>query len=193
LFPFNYGETIDALLADPAGANTAERVRDVQVLYFRGLFAGGPGSNRGYPPGTISPHAVVPFLTPKAEADRLASTCARENSDPSLCSVPIGGLTLWELSLEVRYPIYDPLSGAVFCDAADVSPRSASFDFRRLHLSCGTGLRYDTAVGPIRLDLAYRIPGAQIIDGDETGRLEGDPGDIFGAPLNVSFGIGEAF
>ena len=29
------------------------------------------------------------------------------------------------------------------------------------HLSCGGGARYDTPVGPIRLDIGYRIPGLQ--------------------------------
>ena len=122
LFPFNYADTLEALLADPAGANTAEEVRDVQLMYFRGLFSGGPGSNRGYPPRTLAPHGVVPFLTPAAQSDRLANACASEDADPSLCSIPIGGLTLWELTLELRYPIISALSGAVFCDAADVSP-----------------------------------------------------------------------
>ncbi len=193
LFPFDYADTLEALLADPGGADTAEEVRDVQLMYFRGLFSGGPGSNRGYPPRTLAPHGVVPFLTPAAQSDRLANACAAANADPSLCSIPIGGLTLWELSLEVRYPIYSPLSGAVFCDAADVSPAQTNFRFRHLHLSCGSGLRYDTPVGPIRLDVAYRIPGAQVLDGEEGTRMEGDPGTVFGAPINLSFGVGESF
>lgn len=193
LFPFNYADTLEALLADPAGADSAEEVRDVQLMYFRGLFGGGPGSNRGYPPRTLAPHGVVPFLTPAAQTDQLASACASDDADHSLCSIPIGGLTLWELSLEVRYPIISPLSGAVFCDAADVSPARANFRFTHPHLSCGSGLRYDTPVGPIRLDVAYRIPGAQVLNGKEGTRMEGDPGTIFGAPINISFGVGESF
>jgi outer membrane protein insertion porin family/translocation and assembly module TamA len=60
----------------------------------------------------------------------------------------------------------------------------------RLHLSAGFGLRYDTPVGPIRLDLGYRIPGLQAPVGAAD---EGTPSSIFGLPLALSFGIGEAF
>jgi outer membrane protein insertion porin family/translocation and assembly module TamA len=194
LFPSNYGDTLEAQLASPAGATTPEEVRDLQLMYFRGLFAGGSASNRGYPPKTISPHAVVPFLNAQTETAKLAQGCQEGSPDydSSVCAVPIGGRTLWELSLELRFPIYVPLLGAVFCDSADVAPGEAEFRPDHPHLSCGGGLRYDTPVGPIRLDVAYRIPGVQVI-GDYNVREEGDPGDIFGVPLNVAFGIGEAF
>lgn len=192
LFPFDYGNTIGAQLANPGATRSAEDVRDLQLLYFRGLFAGGPSSNRGYPPRTIAPHAVVPFLNPRTEAAQVE--CARDDPsiDPSQCGVPIGGRTLWGLSAELRFPIYGPLRSATFCDAADVAPGQAKLRFGHLHLSCGLGFRYRTPVGPIRLDAAYRIPGAQVLGGGPSA-IEGDPGTIFGAPINISFGIGEAF
>jgi outer membrane protein insertion porin family/translocation and assembly module TamA len=195
LFPFNYGDTIDKQLASPEAGMTEEEVHDLQLMYFRGLFAGGPSSNRGYPPQTISPHAVVPFLNPQSQAAKVAAGCQRGEPgyDPVLCSVPIGGRTLWELSLELRFPIAMPLLGATFCDAADVAPDVGEFRPDHPHLSCGAGLRYDTPVGPIRLDVAYRIPGMQVLDEDHSAREEGDPGDIFGAPINIAFGIGESF
>jgi outer membrane protein insertion porin family/translocation and assembly module TamA len=68
-------------------------------------------------------------------------------------------VSLWEASLELRYPIYDPL-GRVFCDAGDVSAQQVTLRFDYLHLSCGGGLRYDTPIGPIRVDIGVRIPGA---------------------------------
>ena len=49
-----------------------------------------------------------------------------------------------------------------FSATPPTSRRSASTSgFDRPHLSCGAGARYDTPVGPIRLDIGYRIPGAQ--------------------------------
>ncbi|HZO14135.1 MAG TPA: POTRA domain-containing protein [Polyangiaceae bacterium] len=195
LFPRNYGRSIPSLLHSPTGATTQEEVRDVQIMYFRGLFGGGNGSNRGYPPRTISPHAPVPFLSAETEAAKIQQGCQEGDPDfdPSLCSVPIGGRTLWELSIELRYPIMPPLLGAVFCDAADVAPGEVEFRPDHPHLSCGTGLRYDTPVGAIRLDVAYRIPGVQVLDENHSPREEGDPGTIFGAPINIGLGIGEAF
>jgi outer membrane protein insertion porin family/translocation and assembly module TamA len=61
--------------------------------------------------------------------------------------------------------------------------------FLRPHTACGVGPRYDTPIGPIRIDLAYRIPGLQ----NMTNRVEGIPRDLLGLPINISFGIGEAF
>jgi len=71
LFPFNYGDTLEPLLADPAGARTAAQVRDLQLMYFRAC-SRRPRIERGYPPRTISPHAVVPFLSraPRPRASR---------------------------------------------------------------------------------------------------------------------------
>lgn len=190
LFPFDYGDTIGSQLRTGDGANSRAEVRDLQLLYFRGFFGGGPRSNRGYPPRTLGPHAPVPFLSPASAAAEVA--CENDQAS-SVCSVPIGGQTTWDASVELRYPILDPLSGATFCDAADVAPGQVELRFNRLHLSCGSGLRYGTPVGAIRLDVAVRIPGAQTIGVTPVERIEGDPGTIFGAPVNVSFGIGEAF
>ena len=78
----------------------------------------------------------------------------------------------------------------MFTDTSDVAPRRLMFRFNRPHLALGTGLRYDTPVGPVRFDLGYRVPGLQAPAGAPD---EGTPGTIFGVPLAASFGIGEAF
>jgi outer membrane protein insertion porin family/translocation and assembly module TamA len=115
------------------------------------------------------------------------------NYDPNRCAVPLGGDTLWELSAELRVPIDDPFGAVVFCDSSDVAPNVAQFRFNHLHLSCGLGLRYDTPVGPVRADVGYRIPGAQVIGETVDPKIEGDPGTVFGAPIAIALGIGEAF
>jgi hypothetical protein len=51
------------------------------------------------------------------------------------------------------------------------------------------GLRYDTPVGPVRLDIGYRIPGLQAPASPD----EGTPDTLLGLPVAISFGIGEAF
>ena len=104
--------------------------------------------------------------------------------------LPLGGFTLWETSVELRYPISGPLSAATFCDASDVSSRQLTLTYNP-HLSCGQGLRYATPVGPVRFDIGYRIPGLQVLSNED--RLESDPGTILGLPVTVSLGIGEAF
>ena len=189
LFPFDYADGFEDYISGGEPPTNRATVRDLQLMFFRGFFAGGPSSNRGYPTRTISPYAVVPFINPSTEAERIA--CEQNEAEAAACGVPVGGLTLWEASLALRFEIVDPLYSAVFCDAADVSPGRVSFRFDHLHLSCGGGLRYGTPVGAIRLDVAYRIPGAQVLGEEDS--VAGNPGTIFGAPVNISLGIGEAF
>lgn len=203
LMPFNYG---DALQAANGGvpeddADQAAWARDIQLVYLRGFFSGGPSSNRGYPLRGVGPHGPVPFYNPGLAAQALRSACADPpdpndpnppknlDYDPRRCNIALGGLSLWEASLELRFPIAGDFSGSTFCDASDVSP--ASFDLRLdyLHLSCGVGLRYDTPIGPVRVDAGYRIPGAQV----PKGAALNDPGKILGIPIAIAIGIGEAF
>lgn len=196
LFPRNYGSNIQ----HPGSLFEAseERTRDYQLTFFRGFFSGGPTTNRGYPLRGIGPHDMVPFISPELEVQRQSTTCG---SDPGEfdCRTPTGGFTLWEASTEVRFKVTGPLSVATFCDASDVSPRTTDIRLSHLHLSCGAGGRYDTPVGPIRLDIGYRIPGLQVIGGltpDErepsTIPAKRSSGD-FGIPIAISLGIGEAY
>jgi outer membrane protein insertion porin family/translocation and assembly module TamA len=192
LFPRNYGQT----LAENAKGNSdtfpnGELVHDIQIMFMRGFFSGGAGSNRGYGSRDIGPHGNVPFYNPGqvmmgTGACRSTTMSAVRGSE---CSLPLGGFTLWETSLELRYPLLGPLGGAVFGDASDVSPYKLNFRFDRPHLSVGLGFRYETPIGPVRVDFGYRVPGAQAAD--KTGEVE--PATIWGLPIAASFGIGQVF
>lgn len=186
LFAQNYGGSVK----DPRSVyeGSEERTRDYQLTFFRGFFSGGPTSNRGYPLRGVGPHDFVPFLSPDAELQRVNVGCGGEFD----CRSPTGGFSIWEASAEVRFVIDGPLSAATFCDASDVSPRQTDIRLNHPHLSCGVGGRYDTPVGPVRLDVGYRIPGMQTIGG--LTREEREPETFpLGIPIAVSFGIGEAF
>jgi outer membrane protein assembly factor BamA len=202
LIPSNYGDVIENRLGEPlTDANRASRVRDIEIVYWRGFFSGGPSSNRGYPLRGIAPHGVVPFLNPATASRQIANRCNPANGtlDAASCSIPIGGFTLWELSTEIRVRVMGAFNTSLFCDASDVSPRTYDLRFDHLHLSCGAGARYDTPVGPIRFDIGYRIQPLQVLGlRNETAvweadKTEGLPPRIFGLPLAISVGIGEAF
>ena len=187
LFPSNYGDTLEAAAN---GADLSDErahwVRDIQLMFLRGFFSGGSGSNRGYALREIGPHGIVPQAS-----STLAKACdPNMPSGDSSCDLPLGGFTLWEASLELRFPVKGDLSGALFTDTSDVSDRKLDFRFNRPHLSVGLGLRYDTPVGPIRLDTGYRVPGLQA---PADAADEGVPAKTFGLPIAISFGIGEAF
>lgn len=190
LFPFNWGSTVADGPDDlPVTSDRAAWVRDTQISLFRSYFAGGPNSNRGYAQRGIGPHGIIPFFVPDVQAPDLALAC-EENPNATRCLLPLGGRTLWELSAELRFPIWGDLHGATFCDAADVAPKLMQFRFNRPHLSCGLGARYATPVGPIRFDLGVRIPGLQTL-GSDAG--EAIPPELLGLPIAIALSIGEAF
>lgn len=70
---------------------------------------------------------------------------------------PIGGNSLLEGSVEVRYPIWNIFSGAAFLDCGNVWTKSFDYNLRDLHYAAGLGLRIDTPIGPIRFDAARPI------------------------------------
>jgi outer membrane protein insertion porin family/translocation and assembly module TamA len=209
LYPTGYGQVVQDKLQQPTtSSNRSERVRDIETVFFRGFFSGGSNSNRGFPIRAIAPHGVVPFLNPGTASQQVALNCnpSAENNfnpDPTLCSISIGGFSLWELSNELRFTVTGPISGAVFCDMSDVSPRTSNIRLTHLHLSCGAGGRYDTPVGPIRVDIGYRIQPAQVLGfPDEDKAVASDPSlgvqpkfEVFDLriPIALAFGVGEAF
>jgi outer membrane translocation and assembly module TamA len=214
LFASNYGSTVQHELATPIAndADKAARESDIETMYFRGFFSGGPSSNRGFPLRGLAPHGQVPFLNPSTANAQVANNCVPPTSSGSTttsstseqygssqCLIPIGGFTLWELSNEFRFEVSGPFAAATFCDMGDVSPLEGNIRLDHVHLSCGFGLRYDTPVGPIRLDLGYRVPWAQVLgQPNEYAAFKADPLEglqprIFGQPIALAFGIGETF
>lgn len=194
LFAQNYGETLEenALKGSPGeDVSRARWVEDIQLMFLRGFFSGGPGSNRGYAFREIGPHGTVPFYNPGQNSESTLERCMpdSETFSSAVCDLPLGGFTLWELNAELRFPISGPIAGALFADSSDVSPKRLSFRFNHPHLSVGFGLRYQTPIGPVRVDVGYRVPKLQAPKSSD----EYTPGDIFGLPIAISFGIGESF
>jgi translocation and assembly module TamA len=67
---------------------------------------------------------------------------------------PVGGFTLAEASIELRFPIWRDLGGVAFVDAGQVALDSFDLRAKDFYYSAGGGLRYKTPIGPLRLDLA---------------------------------------
>lgn len=190
LIPRDYGSTLKT------GANTTDTtdprvVFDQEKLLLRAFYSGGSNSNRGYPLRGVGPHGPVGFLVPTGV------DCVT-NPTQAACIRPLGGFTLWEASLELRFPIAGDVSMVTFADSSDVSRDVGHIRFNVPHISVGPGLRYLTPVGPLRLDIGYRIPGAQEIGQRDLPQTEGggDVGYLFGQwwlPLAVNIAIGESF
>jgi len=114
------------------------------------FFAGGPGSLRGYGPKRVGP---------------LDST-----------GRPIGGDSLLVGSVELRFPISGDLGGVVFVDAGNVYSGSPAYDLGDLRVGVGPGIRYNTPIGPFRLDFGVAVNPRS---GDPFGRLDFSIGQAF--------------
>lgn len=214
LVPRSYGATLGQgspdPTSDPLGALAFEssRNRDLQLLFFRAFFSGGPTSNRGYALRGVGPRGIAPFrlggtttlrdCVGRAPGGAGVSGAAAQVAklpgvDPQVCSVPLGGLSLWEWSGELRWQVTERLGTLVFMDAGDVTRDRLALRLLFPHVSVGTGLRVNTPVGPVRLDVGYAVPGLQRIGGDLDPAEEGLPGTFLGLPIALNLAVGESF
>ena len=77
-----------------------------------------------------------------------------------------GGLASFSYQLELRFPLVQNLGGVLFHDAGQVWPDVTRVSLPLLY-TAGGGLRYDTPVGPIRLDVGWKLnredaPGEEV-------------------------------
>lgn len=115
----------------------------------RRFYSGGGGSVRGYAYQGIGPKDID--------------------------GQPIGGLSLFETSVEMRIAVTDTIGVVPFVDAGTVSTKSFP-DFADMKVGAGVGLRYITPFGPLRVDAAVPL-----------NRDRGDP------HFGIYAGIGQAF
>lgn len=120
------------------------------VPFSERFFSGGADSLRG-------------FALNGAGPQQTAILCTKAN-DPTACTakvlVPTGGRQLVIFNSEARFPlpIKTGLGGVIFYDGGNVY-RSIGFKdfFNDYTNSVGIGFRYQTPVGPIRIDLGHLL------------------------------------
>lgn len=71
--------------------------------------------------------------------------------------IPLGGNSLLEGSIELRYPFISIVAGVIFLDFGNVWLESNNYNLNELRYSLGGGIGIDTPIGPIRLDVARPI------------------------------------
>jgi outer membrane protein assembly complex protein YaeT len=70
---------------------------------------------------------------------------------------PKGGNAVLILNAELRVPVWGDLGMAVFMDGGNVFNRITAFDFGELRGAMGFGVRYRSPIGPVRLDLGFKM------------------------------------
>src|SRR5579872_922384 len=112
------------------------------------FFAGGGTTLRGFPTDEAGPVRYVPFC-------QGAST-----TNCPLIPIPVGGNQLFILNSELRYPIpiISNLGGVIFYDGGNVYRRINFPEFVNDYSNTvGIGLRYNTPIGPLRLDVGRNL------------------------------------
>lgn len=69
----------------------------------------------------------------------------------------VGGEGLLLLNQEIRFPLWRALKGTVFTDWGNVFADLSSFDPTDLRYAAGIGLRFETPIGPLRLEYGRKL------------------------------------
>ncbi|MEP7146077.1 MAG: BamA/TamA family outer membrane protein [bacterium] len=109
-----------------------------------------------------------------------------------------GGKFLIEGSLELRKKLFPSadnfkknIKAAFFLDYGNVWESQKNFRLNQIAIAIGFGVRYDLFIGPVRVDLGFRLYDPSAEQGKKW--LFNDLGKIFKDKFAVHFGIGEAF
>ena len=80
---------------------------------------------------------------------------------------PTGGNAVLIMNGELRVPVWREFGAAFFVDGGNVFRRVTQFDIGELRGSVGFGVRYRSPIGPVRVDLGFKLDRREI-----GGRLE---------------------
>jgi outer membrane protein assembly factor BamA len=109
------------------------------IIPIERFYLGGANSIRSYETDQCPPLGVV---------------CDDEDKE---LFVPQGGRSLANLNLEMRFPLYNQLGGVIFGDIGALSiNRLTDIKADDMLSGIGFGLRYNTPIGPLRFDFAWR-------------------------------------
>jgi outer membrane protein insertion porin family len=141
----------------PDGNALVDRITDLPAS--ERFFAGGDTTVRGYARDTLGDQATISRGFPR------------------------GGNALIILNSELRVPVWRDIGGALFVDVGNVFSRVSEVELSHLRPTAGFGLRYKSPIGPIRVDLGFKL---------DRGRFDRLPGDR--EPLwEFHISIGQAF
>ena len=127
-------------ILDEIGDTITETIRDLPAS--ERYFAGGDTTVRGF--------ALDSLGTP-------------ETIDKN--GFPIGGNAVVIFNAELRVPLFASVGAVGFVDTGNVFARTSNIDFEELRPTVGFGLRYKSPVGPIRVDVGFKVHRHEIVPG----------------------------
>lgn len=144
------------LVVDESGTAVEQTVRDLPAS--ERFFAGGDTTVRGF------------------ALDQLGTAATIDND-----GFPIGGNALVILNAELRMQVRGGLGLVGFFDSGNVFAKTNEIDLTALRSAMGVGIRYKSPVGPIRVDVGFKLNRRDI----SPGRRED--------PTAVHISLGQAF
>lgn len=167
-----------------SGSTTlAKRVSSGLIFYSQSeslpgnirYFTGGTNSVRGWSRQTLGPSRPV-----------------FDEDDNFLNYVPVGGRALFTFNIELRQSmenIIPNLGLAAFLDGGQVWQNIETIDERPLQFGAGGGIRYQSPIGPVRVDIAYKLNPTD----EDLNIFEGMDYGSGGSRIGIHFSIGQAF
>jgi len=139
------------------------------------FFTGGTNSVRGWGRQDLGPK--VPRFNEDGSFDKF---------------IPIGGRALFNFNIEIRQQFDSFIEGfgiAAFLDGGQVWRNVTRFNERSVQYGTGGGFRYQSPIGPVRIDLGYKVnptdADLNIFEGEDFGNIWNR--------INIHFSIGQAF
>ena len=133
----------DVEVTDEDGKSVLRRVADLPAS--ERFFAGGDTTVRGFALDQLGVHAS------QLPEDRENETTIAQDGFPT------GGNALIVLNSEIRFPVWRDLGAVAFLDAGNVFKRVGSLDLGKIRGAGGFGIRYRSPIGPVRVDLGFKL------------------------------------
>lgn len=132
-------------LVGPDGEALVDVVTDLPAA--ERFFSGGDSTVRGF------------------AQDRLGQAATLDRN-----GLPTGGNALLIFNSELRVPVWRGLIAAAFVDAGNVFLRASDLDLSGVRGAAGVGVRYLSPIGPIRIDLGFKLARQTFANGVREGR-----------------------
>lgn len=181
---FAFRKPFGSVLAGRIGAGAALPRGAGDVAYVpldERFYLGGASTIRGWSRNYLGPRTCIDGSGATEDCSDPPEADPDNPSDPdaTISIVPTGALAAFWSSLEWRIDAPYDVTVAVFTDLGMAWDTVDTIDFTRLQPSVGTGFRYATPIGPLRLDVAWR--------------LRDDPEFVLDNRFAVHFALSEAF
>ena len=146
------------------------------------FYLGGLSTVRGYRQDTLGVLRVVKDPT------HPGNVMISSDSTLSATGDPIGGNIMLMTNLEARIALPKHLGLVLFLDGGNVWTTPDTVNIQEMKFSIGAGIRYNTPVGPLRLDWGYKLRRLDVFYSNANPVI-----NISESPYEFHFTLGNAF